>query len=846
MLEKPKILVVDNNRTNSVAMCKLLGRLNCDVLEASSKNEALAHCLNPDLALVLLDLDVPELDGFEIARLLKEEPSTQQLPFIFVTQTQEDRRHRLRGYEAGAVDYIHKPVDDVVILAKATVFLELHNNRQLARRALLRSEAMRSVSAENESRFRQALVDAPVPIMLSTEDGEIALLNRMWSKQTGYTRREIPTVNDWLVRAYGAQKLQEMTRFFLQSFESTNWRALGESRIRVADGTYLTWDIRSGQLAPLVDGRRLAMTMAVDVTERKRAEDEMRLASLVFQNSSEGMTVTDASGNIISVNPAFLSLTGYRADEVIGKNPRFLKSGQHDEAFYRAMWAELETSGRWQGEIWNRRKNGEVFAERLTINTIYNDAGAPYRRVALFSDVTEKKRSEELIWKQANFDPLTGLPNRRMFHDRLEQEMMKAKRTGTSLALLFLDLDRFKEVNDTLGHDMGDVLLKEAARRLRECVREIDTVSRLGGDEFTVILTNLSESHGVDRATKAILRELASPFQLGNQVVHVSGSIGVTLYPDDGNTLEELLKNADQAMYSAKTLGRNRYQFFTSAMQTAAHERMQIAHDLRVALTEKQFVLHYQPIVDLATGDIRKAEALIRWQHPQRGLIAPGAFIGIAEETGLISEIGDWVFNEAAEQIARWRRLYCKEFQVSINKSPAQFSRKGDKGGDSWLAHLASLNLPGNCFVIEITEGLLLDASAGTKSKLLGFRDAGIQVAIDDFGTGYSSLSYLQKLDIDYLKIDQAFIRELSPGSKTVALCTAIIAMAHELGLKVIAEGVETQEQKDLLAAVGCDFGQGYYFCRPATADRFEDILKSVFLNQRRDEDDLSALRKIG
>ncbi|TAK64563.1 EAL domain-containing protein, partial [Methylobacter sp.] len=781
MFEKPKILIVDDNRFNLIALRKLLNRLSCDVVEANSGNEALAYCINHDFALALLDVDMPGMDGYEVARLLKEEPATQDTPIIFVTATYEDHEHQLLGYKAGAVDYIQKPVDDLILLSKVEIFIELYNNRQVARRELLRSEAMRIASLENEVRFRQALTDAPVPIMLRTEDGEIVLLNRIWTELTGYTIHDIGTIKDWLVKAYGEDKLEEMQRVIERQFTQDNWSILGEYNVRTAYGTQLIWDIRSGPLAPLPDGRRLAITMAVDMTERKRAEEEMRLASLVFQNSSEGMTITDKDGTIISINPSFVALTGYVQEEVIGKTPKILQSGRHDAAFYQAMWNDLNTTGHWEGEIWNRRKNGEIFAERLTINTIYNEEGAPHRRVALFSDITQKKASEELIWQQANFDILTGLPNRSMFHDRLEQEMKKAHRNNSLLALMFLDLDEFKAVNDTLGHDMGDVLLKEVTQRLRACVRETDTVARLGGDEFIVILTNLDEQYqkNVEVVAEAILHKLVQPFSLDNKLVHISASIGITFYPDDASTFDELLKNADQAMYAAKDQGRNRYHYFTPAMQEAVQKRMRIANDLRIALANNQFQLYYQPIVDMATGDIRKAEALIRWQHPEYGLISPAAFIPIAEETGMIIEIGDWVFRMAADQVAQWRASYCAEFQISINKSPVQFSGRG-LSRDVWLDQLSERGLPGECIVIEITEGLLLDASNSTKDKLLVFRDAGIQVAIDDFGTGYSCLTYLQKLDIDYLKIDQAFVFDLTPGSKNMALCTAIIVMAHE------------------------------------------------------------------
>ncbi|WGS85348.1 EAL domain-containing protein [Methylomonas sp. UP202] len=555
--------------------------------------------------------------------------------------------------------------------------------------------------------------------------------------------------------------------------------------------------------------------------EHCRANEELRLASLVYQNSSEAMAVTDALGSILAINPAFSAITGYTPAEVIGQNYNILNSDRQDYHFYQTMWHAINASGHWKGEIWNRRKNGEVFVQWLTVNTIFNEDGSPHRRVALFSDITEKKQTEELIWTQANFDPLTGLPNRRMFHDRLDQELKKAHRTGRALALIFLDLDRFKEINDTLGHDMGDLLLKDAAQRLLRCVRESDTVARLGGDEFTIILGELDDTEHVERIVVNLLQKLAEPFQLKAKVAYLSASIGITLFPKDGDKIHVLIKNADQAMYAAKHQGRNRYCYFTPSMQEAAQIRMEIAGDLRGALGADQFQLYYQPIVDLATGVVYKAEALLRWQHPLRGWVSPAEFVPIAEDIGIINEIGDWVFKQAAERAKLWRQRFHADFQISINKSPVQFHDTNQTQRD-WPEHLRQLGLPGAGIIVEITEGLLLDASNDVKEQLLSFRDNGIQVALDDFGTGYSSLAYLKKFDIDYLKIDRSFVSNLGPESSDRVLCEAIIAMAHKLGMKVVAEGIETEEQHRILVESGCDFGQGFLFSQALPAEAFE------------------------
>lgn len=568
--------------------------------------------------------------------------------------------------------------------------------------------------------------------------------------------------------------------------------------------------------------------------ERAKSNQEQTLASLLYQNTSETMMITDANNRIVAVNPAFSITTGYSAEEAMGQNPHMLSSGKQDKAFYDEMWEQLSSTGKWQGEIWNRRKNGELYLEWIRINTIYDKHGAILNRVGLATDITKKRESEDIIWRQANFDPLTNLPNRRMFNDRLNQEIKKTHRADLPLALMFIDLDHFKEINDTLGHTMGDVLLVEAARRLVSCVRDSDSVShdhnsvsRLGGDEFTVVLGELRDVHCVERIAQRILDKLSEPYQLGAEVVYISASVGITLYPADSTNTDTLLKNADQAMYAAKRLGRNRFSFFTESMQVNVQNRMRLTSDLRSALSKHQLYLHYQPIVNMATGKIDKAEALIRWNHPTQGNISPAEFIPIAEDSGLIVDIGDWVFKEAAQKVARWRKSIHPDFQISINKSPVQFYNvrsSKDNSHLNWAEYLKELGLPGQSIAVEITERLLLDSNDSIQNQLIEFRDTGIQISLDDFGTGYSSLSYIKKFDIDYIKIDQSFVRNLETQPDDMAVCEAIIVMAHKLNMKVVAEGVETEQQLDLLKAAGCDYGQGYYFSRPLPADDFEKL----------------------
>ncbi len=575
-----------------------------------------------------------------------------------------------------------------------------------------------------------------------------------------------------------------------------------------------------------------AVHVSLLARERRRAEETIRKGELrfrtMFEEAPMGIALIDASsGEFKDINPRYAEITGRSFDEI--------KSGHWTDIMHpddlsgeAAQVAELASGGIPGFKTTKRlmRPDGSLVWIEMSMAAIDTGASAQPLHLCMIEDVTEKKKSEAMIWQQANFDNLTQLPNRRMFHDRLEHDIMKCRRDGTRIAILFIDLDHFKEVNDTLGHHQGDVLLVDAARRIRSCVRESDTVARLGGDEFTVILSDLGEVNCVDAIAQKILDVLQAPFQLGQEQAFVSASIGITLYPDDARDIDDLLKHADQAMYAAKGAGRNRFSYFTPALQVAALNRMRLTNDLRGALKGDQFRVYFQPIVHLKTGRIHKAEALIRWQHPQRGLVSPLEFIPLAEASGLILDIGEWVFKESARWANRWRNEHDPRFQVSVNQSPLEFQREG-KGYEGWFEHLREIDLEGTAVVVEITEGLLLDASTGVTDKLLQLRDAGIQVALDDFGTGYSSLSYLKKFDIDYLKIDRSFTRNLAPDSSDMALSEAIIVMAHKLDLRVIAEGVETSEQRDLLLAAGCDYGQGYLFARPMTGEEFDALLRS-------------------
>jgi diguanylate cyclase (GGDEF)-like protein/PAS domain S-box-containing protein len=569
-------------------------------------------------------------------------------------------------------------------------------------------------------------------------------------------------------------------------------------------------------------------------------DGQLRQSGEALAQTKEAILLRDENLCCIYVNPAFTALFGDHLEEMVGK-PFTMgqQSTTEAELSQEEIYRIARENGSYRGEVVRQAKSGKLIPISLQVSPILDEAGKLTGYVSISSDISEKKHQEEWIWRQANFDQLTGLPNRHMFHERLQQEILRTQRTGAPFALMFLDLDNFKEVNDSLGHDVGDILLKQAAERLVSCVRNtdavgyVDNVARLGGDEFTIILNNFKDISNIDAIVQRILQKLAEPFQLGTESANVSASIGITLCPQDAIEAEALIKNADQTMYDAKSKGRNTYSYFTREMQLAAQKRRQMVADLREAIDKKQFLVVYQPIVDMKANQILKAEALIRWQHPTYGMVSPMEFIPVAEETGMIVEIGDWVFFEVTNQLAKWRKSIHKNFQVSINKSPVQFHDKRNSH-DAWFEHLRALGLPGESLAVEITEGLMLDKDSAVSDKLLAFRDAGVQVAVDDFGTGYSSLSYLKKLDIDYIKIDKSFVQNLSSYSEDMVLCEAIIVMAHKLSLKVVAEGIETTEQRDLLVAVGCDYGQGYLFSRPVPADDLEALAisqnKSVML----------------
>jgi diguanylate cyclase (GGDEF)-like protein/PAS domain S-box-containing protein len=584
----------------------------------------------------------------------------------------------------------------------------------------------------------------------------------------------------------------------------------------VARAEPLPRDERTG-LHPVV------FTMS-DISAQRRAEEELRLAATVFDNSVEAIMITDAHRHILSVNRAFSDLTGYDAGEAIGQTPALLSSGRVNDAQIAAMWNVTEEQGSWQGEAWQCRSNGTEFPGWLSISAVRDRSGALTNFVAVFSDITERKASEARIAFLAHHDPLTTLPNRTLFQDRIEQALGRAERSELMVALLFLDLDRFKTINDSLGHLAGDRLLQSVAERLGHCVRDTDTICRQGGDEFLIVLADLTDEDVPARIAEKILRRLSEPFDVDGHTLGTSFSIGIAVYPDDGRDADALMKNADTAMYHAKESGRNTYRFFTEQMNANALERLQLENHLRQALDRGELLLNYQPQIDLTTGAIVGAEALIRWQSEALGFVPPGRFIPIAEESGLILPIGRWVMRQACLHAKAWQESGFPNVAVAVNISALQFRR--DDIVATVREILSETGLAAEHLELEITESLIMQHAEDVLDTMQRLKALGVRLSIDDFGTGYSSLSYLKRFAVDRLKIDQSFVRDIVEDPDDAAIVRAIIQMGKSLKLDVVAEGAESRAQVDFLIREGCRTAQGYFFCPPVTHDVFARVLK--------------------
>ena len=676
---------------------------------------------------------------------------------------------------------------------------------------------------DNEEKLRGLFELSPLGIALTDMAGRYVEFNEAFRNICGYSAEELKALDYWTLtpRQYEADEARQ-----LESLERTGHYGPYEKQYVRKDGSLIPLRL-NGMLITGNDGQKYIWSIVEDITDRKRIEADLQVAATAFE-AQVGIIVTDASTEILRVNQAFTEDTGYTAAEAVGRTPRMFKSGRHDAAFYAAMWESIRRTGAWQGEIWDRRKNGEIYPKWMTITAVKGPDGVASHYVGTQFDLTDRKAAEEEIRYLAFYDPLTRLPNRRLLLDRLHQALATSARRQRQGALLFIDLDNFKTLNDTLGHNLGDSLLQHVAQRLASCVREGDTVARLGGDEFVVILEDLDPTPNEAAAQAKAVGEkiraaLNQTYLLSGRDSHSTPSIGVALFGNKQETVEQMLKQADLAMYQAKSAGRNVVRFFDPKMQATVTARAGLEMDLRNAVHQEQFVAYYQVQVD-GGGRSTGAEVLVRWQHPRRGMVLPGEFIPLAEETGLILPLGHWVLERACMQLAAWAaRTDMAHLSLAVNASVQQV-RQPDFV-EQVLAVLDRTGADPRKLTLELTESLLMSNAEDTIAKMSALKAAGVGFALDDFGTGYSSLSYLKRLPLDCLKIDRSFVLDVLTDPNDAAIAKTIVALARSLGLSVIAEGVETEEQRDFLAGNGCHVYQGFLFSRPLPLEEFERVL---------------------
>ena len=807
-MNKPTLrtLIIEDSEDDALLLTRYLQQtyelVHTRVDSAEGLNQALKQS---EWDLVLSDHSMPSFDSFAALQIVQQ--SERDLPFIIVSGAiGEDLA--VAAIKAGAHDYLLKSNLKRLIPA--------------IERELQAAQA-RHTHYQSEQRFRATFEQAAVGIAHVGLDGRWLRVNHKLCVITGYSEEELLTHNRPSITYPDdiPNELDSMQQLLAGDVPSST----KEIRYARKDGlplwVNLTWSLtRTSTGEP-----DYFIEVIEDITERKEATERLRLFARIFDTINEGVAVTDASNNIMLVNPAFSTITGYSATEAIGKNPRILHSGLMDKMFYDKMWQSIKKTGRWQGEITDRRKNGETYVEWLSISTMKDERGEFSHHIAVVSDISERKAAEERMVYIAQHDFLTGLPNRMMLHDRLTQAIAHAEREQRKVAVMFLDLDRFKAINDTLGHLVGDKLLQLVAGRISSVARTSDTVSRLGGDEFAIMLPYIENTDDIAMIALKLLASIAGPYVVDGNEIEVTTSIGISVFPEDGIDSESLIAHADAAMYQAKGNGRNNYQFFTREMNRRTLERILIKNKLSHALERNELFLLYQPQVDLQSGLIIGAEALVRWDNPQYGKVLPAQFIPIAEENGLIPPIGEWVLREACRQNQEWRKLGLTKITMAVNLSSVQFRQKNL--GEIIKAILHESGLAPSGLELEITEGVVMQDAEAAILLLEDMKAMGLKLSVDDFGTGYSSLSYLKRFPIDKFKIDQSFVCDLTTDTDDAVIVSTIISMAHSLKLKVIAEGVETAEQLAFLKQQGCDEIQGYYFSQPVSAEEFTKLLSS-------------------
>jgi diguanylate cyclase (GGDEF)-like protein/PAS domain S-box-containing protein len=791
------ILVVEDDEAACLMMVTTLEQAGFEVLTAADCAAARTIFEQQILNIILLDVLLPDGDGFSLCAEFLQHPRGRDLPIAMVTGLDDVESISL-AYQSGATDFITKPV------SWGTLPYRIHY-------ILRASNAFVDLSV-SESKTRALLSAIPDIIMRIQRDGKVL------DMQVGSYVRDM---GDWITPSnndvYGY-----LPKGIFHAVGSSIDNVFASRKMQLIE---FQWSqdaerVRFWEARILPRDREEVLMVVREITQRKKQDTQLRLWSKVFEDSNEGIMITDGDLNIISVNRAYQSIMGFTETEVVGVDTKTIGAKLHTHSFFRNMVSILKEQGHWQGELSNQRKNGEIFPAWYSISLVPNAQGEPENYIAIFNDITEYKNSRAQIEFLAHHDNLTGLPNRVLLNDRLEMAINTAVRQGEKVGVLFIDLDRFKNVNDSLGHSVGDQLLKETANRLTSIVRTGDTVSRLGGDEFVVLFPKIKDEASLADLTIKLRDILQHPYDVSGISLHVTPSIGIAIYPDDGDSVGSLIKNADAAMYLAKEKGRNNYQFYTPLLNSRTLDRLKLESDLRLALDQSSFELHYQPQVFAHSGNLWGAEALVRWRHPERGLVPPAEFIPLAEETGLIIPLGEWVFAEAARQVTAWRKQGLADLVVSVNISVVQFRR------DDFVERITTIlkqeGAAAHSLELELTESILMHDMESSIETLKYLRELGFRIAIDDFGTGFSSLNYLRRLPVNVLKIDQSFVREMLAEQATLAIVESIISLAHSLGKETIAEGVETQAELDVLTDRSCRLMQGYYFSKPLPAIGFE------------------------
>jgi diguanylate cyclase (GGDEF)-like protein/PAS domain S-box-containing protein len=712
---------------------------------------------------------------------------------------------------------LHKAHDELEKRVEERTVELLKANQKLRREIVQRRRVESSLQESKET--IEALLNATTDLVfLVDKDGTLLALNQHCAEKFGMPREALlgKRVSD-VVPSHAVPRTKRLFQGVIRAKKSVRFEERIGNRI---------WH-HSCYPVPDADGTIASIAVfSRDVTRRKLAEQRLKLAGKILVSSNEAILVTDVHGDITEVNDAFCKITGYSREEVIGKNPRIMQSGRHPPEFFKEMWNVILETGQWHGEIWDRRKNGELFPKLLSISAVRSKQNRVTHYVGIFSDITKIKQTEQRLQYLAQYDPLTRLPNRLLFRDRLQQALLEASRNKSVVALMLLDLDRFKDINDTLGHKAGDEVLFSVAKRLTLCMRKSDTVARLGGDEFTIILPDVSDTMALVAIARKVIQSLAEPFHLPGREVFLTASMGISIYPADGLEADRLLQNADMALYHGKELGKNTFQFFSEQMNEQVLARSQLEQDLRRAVERKEFAVYYQPKLAVRTGELTGVEALIRWQHPVRGLVGPDEFVSLAEDTGLIVPIGEWMLRTTCQQNKTWQDMGLPPIRVAVNVSARQLLREDLVA--AVMKILEETGLEPTYLELELTETLAMKDAETTVRVFTALKGMGIHITIDDFGTGHSSLAYLKRLPIDILKVDKSFVQDIKPDTDDEAIVKAIIAVAHSLKLKVIAEGVETKEQLEFLQLHDCDEWQGYFFSCPQPADALTELLQQV------------------